>query len=268
MCELFGMSSRLPTNVSFSLQEFAEHGGGSAIHKDGWGIAFYEGADALIVREPLPAFNSPAMAFVQHHKIQSQLVISHIRMATQGQRVLANTQPFNRELGGNKHVFAHNGDLLGYSWPTSDDQRRFDPIGDTDSEKAFCELLEELTCIWSPEQRPSIDEKRDIIQHFGDRMRAFGPANFLYADAKALFAFGDRRRQRPEGPYEPPGLYWLCRTCKESDGRQVPIKGLQVSGQAQSQRVVLFASVPLTNEHWQPLKEGELMVASDGVIIR
>jgi predicted glutamine amidotransferase len=46
------MSSPLPTNVSFSLAEFARHGGGSATHKDGWGIAFYQGADALIVLEP------------------------------------------------------------------------------------------------------------------------------------------------------------------------------------------------------------------------
>jgi predicted glutamine amidotransferase len=47
----------------------------------------------------------------------------------------------------------------------------------------------------------------------------------------------------------------------------VPIKGLEVSGPDQSQRVVLFASAPLTDEKWQPLKVGELLIASDGVII-
>ncbi len=40
VCELFAISSRLPATVSLSLKTLAEHGGGSAPHADGWGIAF------------------------------------------------------------------------------------------------------------------------------------------------------------------------------------------------------------------------------------
>jgi glutamine amidotransferase len=43
MCELFGMSSRLSTNVTFSLSVFGERGGQLGPHKDGWGIGFNEG---------------------------------------------------------------------------------------------------------------------------------------------------------------------------------------------------------------------------------
>jgi glutamine amidotransferase len=41
LCELFALSSRLPATVSLSLKTLAEHGGGSAPHADGWGIAYY-----------------------------------------------------------------------------------------------------------------------------------------------------------------------------------------------------------------------------------
>ena len=42
MCELFAMSSRVPATVTFSLEEFARHGGLTAPHKDGWGIVYYD----------------------------------------------------------------------------------------------------------------------------------------------------------------------------------------------------------------------------------
>jgi glutamine amidotransferase len=59
MCQLFGMSSRLPTNVTFSLKVFGERGGGIEPHGDGWGIAFHEGRDFRIIKEAAPAFDSP-----------------------------------------------------------------------------------------------------------------------------------------------------------------------------------------------------------------
>ena len=46
MCEFFAISSRLPATVSLSLKTLAEHGGGSAPHADGWGIAYYREDDA------------------------------------------------------------------------------------------------------------------------------------------------------------------------------------------------------------------------------
>jgi hypothetical protein len=39
MCELFAMSTRYPSTVQLSLEEFSRHGGLFGPHKDGWGIA-------------------------------------------------------------------------------------------------------------------------------------------------------------------------------------------------------------------------------------
>ena len=55
MCELFAMSSRQPATVTFSLEEFARHGGRSAPHKDGWGIAYVQDRDAWVIKETAPA---------------------------------------------------------------------------------------------------------------------------------------------------------------------------------------------------------------------
>ena len=111
MCELFALSARWPATVALSFEAFSKRGGDTAHHADGWGVAFYEGRDARLVREPAPASSSACVRLLQDHPPRSNLVLSHIRRATRGGISLANTQPFARELGGQLHVFAHNGDL-------------------------------------------------------------------------------------------------------------------------------------------------------------
>lgn len=56
---------------------------------------------------------------------------------TQGARLLRNSQPFARELGGRIHLFAHNGMLPGIEDDELFATRRFHRVGDTDSEQAF-----------------------------------------------------------------------------------------------------------------------------------
>tara|TARA_B100001964_G_scaffold232038_1_gene287362 strand:+ start:695 stop:1042 length:348 start_codon:yes stop_codon:yes gene_type:complete len=67
MCELFALSARFPATVTLSLQEFALHGGFSACHADGWGIAYFDetGYDTYLVRDTAPAFKSPWVSFVE-----------------------------------------------------------------------------------------------------------------------------------------------------------------------------------------------------------
>lgn len=43
MCELLGMSANVPTDIVFSFTGLMQRGGGTGPHRDGWGIAFYEG---------------------------------------------------------------------------------------------------------------------------------------------------------------------------------------------------------------------------------
>ena len=43
MCELLGMSANVPTDICFSFAGLMKRGGETGPHKDGWGIAFFEG---------------------------------------------------------------------------------------------------------------------------------------------------------------------------------------------------------------------------------
>ncbi len=113
MCELLGMSAHHPASITLSLNEFARHGGETGPHADGWGVAYYEGPDANLIRESTPAADSVLMSTLRQYKVASEIVIAHIRRASFGPVELKNTHPFRRELGGRIHTFAHNGDLPG-----------------------------------------------------------------------------------------------------------------------------------------------------------
>jgi glutamine amidotransferase len=262
MCELFAMSSRMPATLGFSLERLARRGGAEGPHRDGWGIAFYEGPDCLLLREPRPASESPLMHFMEHHGLRTRMALSHIRLATFGDRALRNTQPFLRELGGRMHVFAHNGDLPTLLTAPVDPRQPFQPVGDTDSERAFCDLLARLAPLWRDAAGavPKLAERLAVVGAHAAELRGLGPANFLYADGDALFVHADRRTQL-DGRLRPPGLYLLQRCCWRS-APELADSGVEL--QSVRQDVALVASTPLTDELWQPLGEGDLVALAGG----
>jgi predicted glutamine amidotransferase len=267
MCELFSLSSNVPATVNYSLEEFSRHGGLTGPHKDGWGIAYYVQGDVRLVKEPLPASDSACVRFIQDHPLSSALVIGHIRKATQGANTLANCQPFMRELGGKMHVFAHNGNLdrarLCERLPLGAHR----PVGDTDSEYAFCALLGRLSASWLRGSGvPALSERLSIVSAFAEEVRDLGPANFFYADGDVLFAHG-HKRTHAEQDIRPPGLHVICRHCtRNADAMKT--EGLAIAPTSHEQHVVLIASVPLTPEPgWRAFREGELVVVRDGAVV-
>lgn len=264
MCELLGLSSDRNATMSLSLAKLAEHGGPPGLNGDGWGVAYYEGPDARLIKDPGQASDSAWIGFLKRHDLRSAMVMAHIRHATMGERAYRNTQPFGRELAGRMHIFAHNGWLPGLPEAPAFRSPRFTPMGETDSEQAFCSLLGRLQDIWRPGEIPALEARMEIVTAFAAELRAFGPANFLYADGDALFAHGDRRKQAGTAEAAPPGLVVLQRTCPPEDA------GLANSGltiKPDGQRVTLVASVPLTPEAWLPLAEGEVIAVSRGEIV-
>ena len=275
MCELFAMSSSIPTEVSFSLDEFSKHGGLTDLHKDGWGIAYYDKNDARIIREACSASESAYLRFIKDHSIQSQIVISHIRLATQGEVSVRNTQPFSRELGGKLHVFAHNGDLANLDETLVEHdlkQRRFREIGNTDSEQAFCFLMENMALIWDQKEPPSLAERLAVVRLFANKLIKKGIANFIYSDSEYVFVHSHKRFSNQDRKKELPGLHIISRSCKVNKTHSV-INGLTMATNASCYKdehtkdVTLVASVPLTDKHWQALEEGEIKVFHKGEII-
>lgn len=266
MCELFAMSSSHPATVTYSMREFARHGGLTSDHVDGWGVAYAEDRDVRVFRDTDAAAESPYLQLVSALKVRSNTVISHIRKATQGGIALRNTQPFARELGGRVHLFAHNGDLRGIDGQPEVQLGRYLPIGETDSEHAFCALLHRLSFLWTePKEIPEIAQRLRVVADFASGIRPLGPANFIYTDGDAIFLHGHERKTSGDGVIRPPGLHLLCRSCEVTPG-PIEIPGLAIA--SETQNVVLAASVPLTGEGWTPLAEGEVVAVREGEVIR
>jgi glutamine amidotransferase len=258
------MSSRFPTSVGFSLETLARRGGRDGPHKDGWGVAYFEGHDVFLLRESSPAAESGLVQFMERNGPPSKLVLSHIRLATQGEPALRNTQPFQRELGGRAHVFAHNGSLSGIKERCCLETFRFTPIGETDSEFAFCCLLERFETIWAKGngKMPSFESRFEIVTGFAEWLRPLGPFNFVYTDGDTLFVHSHRRVQS-DGEVRPPGLHLLVRSCDE-EAIDLSQSGIMMAPTAQE--LALVASVPLTDEPWEPIAEGEVIALKGGLV--
>jgi len=264
MCELLAITSRQPTTVSISLDRFASHGSDTGVNKDGWGIVYYDEDDIRRFRDTGPADASEWVEFVEKQALSSTLFLAHIRHANVGRISLPNTHPFSRELGGSMHTFAHNGFLGNITDNSSFELARFRPLGDTDSEWAFCSLLDRLRSLWMDgDPVPGIADRFEIIAKFAREARAIGIANFTYCDGDAIFAHADWRRQDGSDVREP-GL-WLNR--QECPGGSEKVRGAGVKISSPEQQIVMAASVPLTESGWEPMSAGSLVALKDGEIV-
>ena len=153
MCQLLGMNCNVPTDICFSFEGFSQRGGKTDEHGDGWGISFFEGKGCRTFMDINPSADSVVSNLVKRYPIKSLNVIAHIRKASVGEIKLENTHPFVRELWGEYWVFAHNGDLINFYPKLSG---CYLPVGDTDSELAFCAIMETLKSGFSakPDLRP------------------------------------------------------------------------------------------------------------------
>jgi len=263
MCELLAICSKKPTTVSLSLEQFANHGSDTNPNRDGWGIVYYSEDDIRRFRDTGPAAVSDWVKFVEKQELRSTLFLAHIRHAKVGAVSLPNTHPFSRELGGSMHTFAHNGYLENISGNSDFTLRRFMPLGDTDSERAFCALLENLSPVWMANSRvPDIADRYRVVASFARQIRELGPANFVYCDGDTMFVYADRRHQA-DGRVREPGLYLGQQTCQ---GGAATISGGGIEISSPQQQIVMAASVPLTDDGWEPMQGGSLVAMKDGEI--
>ncbi len=238
----------------------SEEGG----NPDGWGVAYFEGVDVMLLREPVPAAKSPMVQFLASHAPLSDLIISHVRRATQGERNLANTQPFQRVLGGRTHVFAHNGFVPASE--ASNTSHWLQPLGDTDSEYLFCQLLGYLEPLWSRGGMPPFEKRYAVVQRFAEEILGRGASNFLYSDGVTLFAHGHRHTIPGEDVSDEPGLYVKLYESKSATDMSIPCEGLRSKGDCSHQ--ALIATMPLNDDKWVPLKTGEIACFQHGLRIK
>ncbi|KAF0191515.1 MAG: glutamine amidotransferase [Gammaproteobacteria bacterium] len=252
MCQLLGMNCNIPTDILFSFEGFCARGGHTDEHSDGWGIAFFEDTGCRLFIDSKASTSSPVAEMVRNYPIRSRNVIAHIRKATIGEVSLVNTHPFMRELWGRYWIFAHNGDLEGELPPLAG---RFRPVGSTDSEHAFCLILETLVERFGYTE-PDKPQLTRALGEISATLASYGVFNFLLSDGRYLFAHCST------------DLYYVVRQAPFSTAhlidQDVTVDFREVT--SPDDRVAVIATKPLTdNEAWTTMTAGQLLVFENGL---
>jgi predicted glutamine amidotransferase len=146
MCRVFGFKSVLKSQVHSSLihaeNALADQ---SDRHPNGWGVSFYHDGIPHIIKSPSKAIDDKIFHQVSG-VVTSQVVLAHIRNATQGDHSIVNCHPFQY----GRWTFAHNGNIKNFDKHKNklldkipDHIKRY-VLGQTDSELIFALILSHI----------------------------------------------------------------------------------------------------------------------------
>jgi glutamine amidotransferase len=265
MCELLGLSFSTPVSASMSLNMFQTRG---AANPDGWGIAFYREGYLQIIKESKPAVDSHLFDFIENYP-QSEIFISHVRRSTVGNRSYVNTHPFYQSIRlGNEQfemAFAHNGTL---SKAKDLKLSRFMPIGQTDSERAFCNLLEAIaTRGISQWNKQSYELVESHLQTLNDTQNTL---NCIFSDGIRLFCYSDENRHN-DGLRYMKWRYPFGKMPLVKDETQLGTIDIQSQNIGDSPREreagYVIVTKALSEGNWTDFKPGRLMVFENDEIV-
>ena len=252
------------------------------MHGDGWGLAFYEGSGIRQFHDLAAAASSPMAEFLSNQSIQTVNMMAHLRYATVGEVNLSNVHPFAREMWGIQWVFAMNGDIkafkhnpelklscLGPSDSSCREESYYSPVGTTDSEAAFCAILNALRVRFS--SLPSLPVLHQAIKELCNEIVMNDPSGSIF---NFLLTCGPHTLWVYSWPGSRPGsdvwngLHYTTRkhpfsTASLTDCDQV----MNFSEHTTAESVVsVVATKPLTDdEEWTEIERGELIVFDQGL---
>jgi glutamine amidotransferase len=252
MCQLFAITCNTPTAVTFSFSGLAARGGRTGDPVHGFGLAFHDGPACRLFIDDEPAARSVLADWLSRHPIRARTVVAHVRRATEGaagaERSWANCPPFVREWQGRHWSFAHDGDLQGFHPRLTGSVL---PVGQTDSERAFCWLMQQLRRRIRTRREPAWQQTAPLIAEMAERLSRHGRFNVLLSDGEALYAHCTTRLHvlQREHPFPVP----------QRVDEELTVDLSVANGPGD--RMVLVATEPLTrNEAWEPMLPGELRV--------
>jgi glutamine amidotransferase len=149
-------------------------------------------------------------------------------------------------------MFAHNGDLPAFA---PQGLKFYRPVGETDSEKAFCLILETMRQSF-PHSKPSLEALYPVLKDITAKIARQGVFNYLLSDGEYFFAH--------------------CSTHLSYIVRQAPFAAAHLVDQditvdfreltTPSDRVAIIATIPLTdNEIWTHIQPNELLAFHHGL---
>jgi glutamine amidotransferase len=191
---------------------------------------------------------------VHRADIKSKTIIAHIRKATVGEVKLTNCHPFQRNLWNSEWVFCHNGDLKKF---TPELNGQFQPQGETDSELAFCYLLQQLQQHF-PAGATDAAELFSVLDKLSREIATYGTFNIILSNGEWLYTYCSTSLAYVERKYPFTTVTLIDRDLS-----------LDLSQHTTSEdKVILIATKPLTvNENWKVYAEHESRLFKDGELL-
>ena len=269
MCRLYGFRANEPTKVECGLvlaqNSLLAQSRGDArgtTHADGWGIATYGNGTPNVERQATAAFEGLYFSTAAE-RVFARTVVAHVRNATVGETVPANTHPFSH----GRWVFAHNGTVREFE--------RVEPLlaaeiaprlrphrrGSSDSEAIFYWLLTRLADAGVDGNGADADSLADVfgsslqvVERLCREAGADRPSrlNWILTDGDLLLA----SRWHSD-------LHWLERR----GVHDCEICGIPHAAKASMDdyRAVVIASEPISDEDWIPVPEASLVMVDGSV---
>ena len=134
----------------------------------------------------------------------------------------------------------------------------YEPVGTTDSEKAFCLILESLSQQF-PMVKPPLDPLLNILKRITQKIAKHGIFNYLLPDGEHFFAHSSTI---------------LCYIVRQAPFAAAHLIDEDVTVDFSeltrpTDRVAVIATTPLTdNEVWTQIEPGELLTFHDGEPIK
>jgi transglutaminase-like putative cysteine protease/predicted glutamine amidotransferase len=232
---------------------------------DGWGLGYYPAGEpsAAILKEPAPPQGSiRSQLALAWEQVASSLFVLHIRHATWGALSDANTQPFARAWGRRDWLMAHAGSL---DRKLPDVAGPFEPIGSTDTEQLFCQLLNK--CVergW----RNLGEVDMPVMVGWISELNEIGGMTMCLTDGKDLLVHADRRGDplwigQLAPPYERIAFgdadLEIDLTRRGAKAR----KGIVVSTEPQQPR----EGDAMKAMNWNQLAPGQFLVVREGAVV-
>jgi transglutaminase-like putative cysteine protease/predicted glutamine amidotransferase len=233
----------------------------SGSHTHGWGLGWYPGnqSSAMVIKDPAARGTQVFTdSLTDWSNFRSHVFFCKVRGADQGYNQ-AETQPFTRSFAGSDWLFMHNGDLdkQALTQIFEGDVRLLEPVGGTDSELAFCNLLAHMQAHGA--RKLAQVDPNEILSWF-QRFDQLGSSDMYLSDGQTVCCF--------HGSRSPKKLYY-SRLRPPNNLHVLDSEAIRVAvddPRDAFRTALVVTSTRFDTGDWIEMQPGQLILANRGVV--
>ena len=228
----------------------------------GWGLGWYpDDNQSAMVTKDTSAYDTQILmgAIIEWANFRSTSFFCKILSAKEGY-THAETQPFSRSFAGRDWLFTHNGylDKRELEKLHADKSRFLEPLGQTDSELAFCNLLAKIA---ESSARKISDIDPNVLHSWFQRFDALGSSDMYFTDGSSMVFFQGSQspKQLRYSRIQPPNNQYLY---------TAEVAKIKFNDPRDSYRTAfVMSSAPFSTGDWTLMHPGQLLIVRQGLIV-